>query len=671
MSEGIAAARGTRRVAERRDYLTEVQGLRTLAALLVATYHVWLHRVSGGVDVFFVVAAYFMVAGFLRREPVRAHDVPQYYGTTARRVVPGAALVILATIAAGLLLTPDALWRPHLTHALASILFVENWWLARLATDYVQQGFDTSPFQQMWALSLQMQVYLAFPLVYLVASRAAGLFRAGPIVTLTIGFGAIFVASLAWSIHLTARDQPAAYFISVTRLWEFAAGALLALWIGRIRLLPLLAKLLGWAGLLVLVTLGLGVDVSRQFPGYLAGLPVLAALAIIVSAANGGDIRLLNNRVMTAAADMSFAFYLWHWPLLIFMRYRLGDTDVGLVGGVLVLVGAGFLAFLSTRLVETPLRRWSWLAPRPVLSIVASLALLLMPAGALYGWSQLLEARISAAIDVRDRVLADPSRTVPPGQTVPAPVMVHDDRPGERMNLCDQSFEGTAVITCVRGDREGAVTIAAVGGSHVSQWMRTLNAIGKREGYRIVSIIKDGCTFTTDDVQHRSCPVWNKAAMRTVLELKPDLVFAIATRASWRDDAFLGESVPRGYRRAFARLAEHGIPVLGLRDNPRFAFDVAQCVSAFAPDWATCGRALEEVIAATSPTGRVTAPDVHFADFTDIYCSDGFCPAVKNGILIYRDRDHLTGTFAYLQQEAMAAAIAAALAKAGASEATP
>lgn len=73
------------------------------------------------------------------------------------------------------------------------------------------------------------------------------------------------------------------------------------------------AKILGWIGLIVLLTLGLAVDVSRQFPGYIAGVPVFAALAIIVASANGGNLRLLNNLLMTKAADASFAFYLWHW----------------------------------------------------------------------------------------------------------------------------------------------------------------------------------------------------------------------------------------------------------------------------------------------------------------------------------------------------------------------
>jgi peptidoglycan/LPS O-acetylase OafA/YrhL len=647
----------------RRHYLMEVQGLRTVAALLVAVYHIWLHRVSGGVDVFFVVAAYFLVAGLQRREPVGGRAVVEYYGSTARRVVPGAALVIVATIVAALFLMPDALWPAQLTHALASMLFVENWWLAREATDYLQQGLTTSPFQQMWALSLQLQVYLLFPLLYLAASSAARLLGVRPRAAATIAFGVVFAGSLVFSVWYTPRDQSVAYFISLTRLWEFAAGALLALWIARIRLSPAVAKIVGWIGLAVLVLLGIVVDVSRQFPGYLAAIPVFAALAIIVSASNGGNLRLLDNRVMTRAADASFAFYLWHWPLLIFMRYRLGDDDVGLAGGAVVIVGAMGLAYASTRLIETPLRRWSWLAPKPMVSIVLSLALLVVPLGALYGWSQLLDGRIDAAIAARNRLLADPSLTVPQGEVIPAPVMARDDRPGERIKLCDQTATGRALVTCIHGDPDGRVTIVAVGGSHVSQWMRTLNAVGKAKGYRIVSMAKDDCTFTVGQFRDASCEAWNKKAMREIIALKPDLVFAIATRVSLGSVAVKGEVVPKGYRKAFRKLADNGVAVLGLRDNPWFTYDVAQCVSTFAPDWARCGRKLDEVLGG-APIA-VEAPNVTLADFTDLYCADGFCPAVKNGILVYRDRHHLTGTFAYLQQERLAEAIAAALTKAG------
>lgn len=202
--------------------------------------------------------------------------------------------------------------------------------------------------------------------------------------------------------------------------------------------------------------------------------------------------------------------------------------------------------------------------------------------------------------------------------------------------------------------------------SHVSQCMRTLNAIGKKRGYRIVSMIKDACTFTTGRFQHRTCPAWNKEAMAVIIEMKPDLVFAMSTRSTRRNNLIRTEAVLKGYRRAFARLAEHDIPVLGLRDNPWFTHDMAQCVSAFAPDWTRCGHDLDRVLLPASPTAGVNAPNVTFVDFTDLYCADGFCPAVKNGILIYRDRHHLTGTFAYLQKDYLDAAITTALARADA-----
>jgi hypothetical protein len=206
------------------------------------------------------------------------------------------------------------------------------------------------------------------------------------------------------------------------------------------------------------------------------------------------------------------------------------------------------------------------------------------------------------------------------------------------------------------------VTIVAVGGSHVAQWLRALSAAGSAHGYRIVAMTKDDCTFTTEPFRHASCTSWNRKAMREIIKLKPDLVLAIATRIERRGDFYNDEMFDEGYRAAFATLGEAGIHVLGLRDNPWFGADVAQCVSVFRPDWERCGQEQGNVMGEKSPLAGVTMPNVHFADISDVYCVDGFCPAVKNGILVYRDRHHVTGTFALLQKDRLAAEIAAALA---------
>lgn len=343
------------------------------------------------------------------------------------------------------------------------------------------------------------------------------------------------------------------------------------------------------------------------------------------------------------------------------MRYWVGDDDVGLVGGAIVLIVAALLAWLSTRLVETPFRRWDWLVRRPLLSVVLSLVLLLIPAVAAYGWSQQLQGRIDSALTAWRELHAAATPVVPAGTVIPAPVMIRQDRPGEEIRLCNQGTAGGSLISCAYGDVDGDVTIVSVGGSHVSQWVRVLNQIGKEKGYRIVNMTKDGCTFTVGKFLHRSCPVWNKRAMAAIIELKPDLVFAMGTRATRNKWVVTSETVPTGYQQAFAQLAEHGIPVLGLRDNPWFGFDVAQCVSSAAAPWARCGRPRDEVLRATSPTAGVDAPNVHFADLTDLYCDDAFCPAVRDGILVYRDRHHLTTTYTFVHKHRLETAIEDAL----------
>lgn len=50
-----------------RKFRPEIEGLRAVAALLVAVYHIWMMRVSGGVDVFFVVSGFLITTSLLSR----------------------------------------------------------------------------------------------------------------------------------------------------------------------------------------------------------------------------------------------------------------------------------------------------------------------------------------------------------------------------------------------------------------------------------------------------------------------------------------------------------------------------------------------------------------------------------------------------------------------------
>lgn len=637
-----------------RRYLGEVQGLRAVAALLVAVYHIWLQRVSGGVDVFFVVSAYFMMAALLRREPMGVREMLAQWGSTLRRIVPGAMLVIAATAIGCLVLLPDPLWLQMLPQAWWSLLFAENFLLASSVVDYLTPRVVQTPFQQFWALSLQMQMLLALPVVYLACSVVARWTGRARMVA-TVAFGTIFAASLAWSIVATRADQTVAYYLPTTRAWEFAAGALAALWLGQVRLAPGVARILGYAGLLVLVSFGLVIDVSRQFPGIVAAVPVLCALAIILAASNGAGMRLLDNRVSRRLGEISFAFYLWHWPLLVFWRFTAQSLDVGLWGGLAIIVAAGLLAYASTALVETPVRQL-W---RPAIGFAATVLCIGVGAGAVGGWQAVNQVRSSTALAALEAYRAAPEQAQAPGQIVPEPIIARFDEPAIYADKCVQT-SGAELVQCDYGDTHAAVTLAVVGGSHMAQWMDVFDAIGRAQGYRVVAMTKNACTFTSDRDVNRTCRLWNESVMAALETLRPDLVVALVTRTS--RDAAAPESIPHGYATVLAQLEAQQLRVLGLRDNPRFDFDVLSCVARHRTDPAACGRPRDDKLGDVARMVGDMGPNISFVDVTDALCDAEFCPVVENGVLLYRDSHHLTRTATMQFVEQLGAATASALA---------
>ncbi|MFC7766220.1 acyltransferase family protein [Leucobacter soli] len=159
-------------------YLNGVQGLRTVAALMVAVYHIWFGRVSGAVDVFFVVAGYFAAKSLMRMAEsetfrARVQVMSRYWMRTLRRITPSAVVVIIGTAVASLLFMPHSAWQYAIPHGFASLFHFENWLLIASNADYLQDGMAASPFQQFWALSLQAQFYLLFPLLLFVAVSLA------------------------------------------------------------------------------------------------------------------------------------------------------------------------------------------------------------------------------------------------------------------------------------------------------------------------------------------------------------------------------------------------------------------------------------------------------------------------------------------------------------------
>ncbi|PSK97101.1 peptidoglycan/LPS O-acetylase OafA/YrhL [Murinocardiopsis flavida] len=648
-------------------YRPEIQGLRAVAVLLVAVYHVWLGRVSGGVDVFLLLTG-FLITGSLVRAVERDGGVGllAFWSRLLRRLSPAAGVVLLGVLAATALFLPKDRWRDTIGEAVAAALYHENYRLAFNAVDYLAQDVAASPVQHFWSLSIQGQFYIVWPLLVAAAAWAAARRRLPVRKAVAAALVLVFAASLAYSVYITGADQRWAYFDTGARLWEFALGGLLVLALPHLNP-PRVARIaLGWGGLAALVLCGLLLQVSTVFPGYAALWPTLAAGAIVVAGGTGsrfGADRLLTLRPLLYVGGISYALYLWHWPVLVCYLAVTDRTAASPVGGAAVLAVSVALAAATKAVVEDGVPRLTRARTTPMWSAAVGAACLAPMLVASGGWSAALDAEQRE----REAFVADPANY--PGALAarnggsglrdlpvyPAPAEAADDVPESYPDGCNQNVAGSEVLTCEYGDPSAERTVALVGGSHAAHWLPALAELGEDHGWRVVNIVKGACLFTDlaqtyKGEDYPACAEWNEGVLRELADLGPDVVFSTATTSSIDKEAgFGGEVVVDGYVDRWRELDALGIDVVGVRDTPRFGFDVAECVAEKGPEG--CVGHASPSLERTSPLADLTesgdVPDnVSFVDVNDLLCEDGRCPSVIGNVLVYWDNAHFTATFA-------------------------
>jgi peptidoglycan/LPS O-acetylase OafA/YrhL len=639
-------------------YRPELQGLRALAVVLVVVYHVWVERISGGVDVFFLVSG-FLITGQLFRAAGRGRiEFRPLWGRMIKRLLPAALTVLLAVVGAAIFLLPQDRWFQTIKEVVASAFYVENWRLAADSVDYFAQNDTASVVQHYWSLSIQGQFYVVWPLlvvfVAVLAARTRRTLREALAVTLAV----VFAASLAYSVTLTAQDQPLAYFHSLTRVWEFALGGLLALGIDAVTVPRVLRLALGWIGVAGLVACGAVLDVGTVFPGYAALWPTLCAAFVITAGATGSRVgvdRLLRSKPLEYLGNLSYSLYLWHWPVLVFYLVARDREHVGPLGGLFV-IGVSFAASVVTyHVVENPIRRsevdtrTKWGAYR---FAVLALAPVLLVAGT---WQVVSAQKAAFTLDLADTdhpgALAREAGTPRPavGTTVLPPLIaVPDDWGGLPGAVCTKSSLDPALDLCTRKpDGVPAKKLVVVGDSHMQQYLAAVTPIAAKNNYQVTFMLKGACPFsaTSDSVPgDQSCVDWNAAALREILAMRPDAVFTLATRDV---SPGLTEQTPPGFVTQWKALGAAGIPVVAVRDNPRFGFSPPACVTTHGAKAEQCSLPRGALLPATPPYENAVEipPTVTFLDFSDYFCGRSRCRPVVGNVLVYMDGNHLTATF--------------------------
>jgi len=653
-----------------RKFRPDIEGLRAIAVISVVLSHVGLLGFSGGyvgVDVFFVISGY-LITRQLYGELDRRNKLSfrGFYARRARRILPAATLVIIVTLLAVYRYGPPLRRRSIALDGLFSAFSGVNWRLASVKTNYFNASVAPSPFQHYWSLSVEEQFYVVWPVLMLVIGIYAGR-RFGRKLALLWTLIAIMAASLALSSVTTHGAASWAYFGTPTRMWELAMGAFLAITTSMwTRMRPALACQMSWLGIVMIALAIFTYDANTRYPGSAVILPVLGSAFVIAGGCPGwykGAELWLRQRPMQFAGQISYSWYLWHWPLLMVLPMYLGH---GLNYGEkwFVVVGSFGLSVATYYLVEQPFRTQSFLAKSPfrslssggilvTTSVIVAFVIITNSVAATPIKHIKQDTVAVAQTTLQKDIDAGAALTVLPKNLTPSLAQAAHDNPNGHSCFTGFVQENLAPLAaCTFGDLTATRTIFLVGDSHANSWFAVVSEYATRNHFKLYFYAKANCdvgvylnqVVATVSGAYTACDVWRNKVFAFAHQQKPTYVLmASAVRHVSVD--------PSGEVQAVQHFQTDGSKVIYEEDtpNPRAIGSVPDCLAKNTNSVQKCDITLPpseiDVYARSEANSAVVAAGAHLIDPTPWYCNAKVCPAVINDIVVYEDESHTTETY--------------------------
>lgn len=644
-------------------YRPDIDGLRALAVLPVLLFHIdpaWAPGGFLGVDVFFVISGYLISSILYRQQHDGSFSIVQFYQRRVRRLFPALATVILATVVFGYFALNAAEYRRLGNHAASAILFLVNFKLMG-ESGYFDLASYTKPLMHLWSLAVEEQFYLAWPVMLLLLARLR--------IARGLALALLALASLGFAVWLSEIRPDVSYYHPIARFWELLAGALVA-WLhvstGRPELpgaggSPALRDVCACAGLLLVASAMLFFDAKGAHPGWVTLWPVAGAALLIAAGPQALANRWLAARGLVLVGLISYPLYLWHWPMLAYVRI-MGSGEPPQAYLLAAAALSVLAAWATYRWIETPVRLGAgvWRSTRGWLVGMGSLAVLSTAIAVGEGWPgrpvlrhmQALEAQLVRSERRDDACL----QLFAPGT---APVYCRLQPAGERMlALLGDShahvlFDGVAELAAGRGHgtlllaNSGCPPLAgAVTGRTESERRQCARDIEKLldavlRDKRVVSVVLatrgpqylDGTGFGPVEAHYNYPPIAAETASGDPNHADPARVFG------------------QGLLRTAARLHRRGIAVTYVLQVPELGVPAVDCLGrplALATrrepcsvDYGAYARRMQDYRGLVRGLAA-TAPYLHIVDLEHLLCDGVRCSGMRGGQLLYADDNHLS-----------------------------
>ncbi len=483
------------------QYRNEINGLRAIAVLAVILFHTELPLFRGGyagVDIFFFISGY-LIFGLLQN----GLSLREFYLRRARRILPVYFFVLAATIPiAWMLLLPEALME-YGKSLFTSTLFVSNIAFWKEA-NYFATLAALKPLIHTWSLGVEIQYYLIFPILLKFLKQNAPK-------RLSFWLGIICFSSLAIAQFCTHAFPEFSFYMLPTRLWEFLLGALLFLHEDKIRNLipPRLQSAcvaLALCGIIAFIRIA---QPNWSHPGLIVLWPLTCAFFIITFSSSYLSRYILGSRALVLCGLMSFSLYMWHQPILAFLRAaKINAPEISDM--VFALMATIILSYASWRWIEQPWRKVISLR----LFLKGSIILLIinLAAGALfwhYGFSDRYPKQVYA-----------PFEEVHRNTKIANEKLRSDCRPRDVANHCILGDVSATPEWAIVGDSHAAAMTTALDQAleerHLSAWEFTQVTCAYAPGLQLSS------GETRKDCLNRNASVRKRL-------LQPDIKFIILT----------------------------------------------------------------------------------------------------------------------------------------------
>ena len=678
---------------------TDIEGLRAIAVLAVLLLHAGVPGLAGGyvgVDVFFVVSG-FLITSLLvtEKESSGRISLSSFYSRRVRRLLPVSAVVAVSTLVTSYIWLEPLRLRALANDVLAVATFSSNFVFANRGADYLQSTLPPSPLQHYWSLAVEEQFYVVWPiLIAILCIGASTTSRLNVRVRVGITSAIVAVVSFVLCMQMMESSQPWAFFSPHTRAFELAVGALAAV-------VPMMTSkwfrsvnaITGWLGLAGIIAAVVLFDERTKFPGPWALVPVIATAAVLRggAATTWSPDLLLKWSPFQWLGSRSYSAYLWHWPILIVVAAGF-NRELSVTDGLVCVAIALGLSEFSYRFVENPIRRNIAIRGLRATAMATAVIALVAGAGVLARNNPpaiatgpdattptlISDTTIPTGVTATTTTLIPVAPTLPgqgkpvqaiveavsmtglPGNLTPGLQRAISDMPIIYNNNCHAGFSALQPKKCIFGNKESSVAIGLYGDSHAAQWFPALEKVAIKRGWKLITYTKRGCppaeipTYSSVlGKTYKECAPWRRNVLKQMVADGVKVVFVAhfdrLLSASTRKPMWQKEW-REAMRGTITALESSGITPILVQDTPYPGQDIPTCLSRNYTNVQLCSPGMsaayrddmQQMLVDFDREGK------HVLWVKNWFCITTSCPTVVGNVLVYRDDNHMTVTYAQL-----------------------